>query len=479
MRRYEGSLWGLGSAHQVAIDLPNADKFLSQPPHTLSTTPVKHHINSHIFGWPLSGAQGGHSALEDLERKLDAPVERMMLNEASALATIERGRVHTKAASLVTFATRVEDMEPWERSANVRIVDAGEGERPDTVEVDFHRLLRNFGGCIATDLAFGRDLLQRCPGLLDDLWQFDRDLFPFLMLGLPTWTPLKMMRDGLAARSRLVDAFTALYRRVSQYQNGDAVDFGADMSDVGAFTLERNRVYDENGFSFEYRGYEYGVLWALNANTQPLVFWMLTFVYSTPGLLAELRREVAPYVDIAAAAAEDPGRKPTLGAMDYRGVTRDCPLLRAAMLETFRLANEATSIRCVARPVRVADGARETLLPPGTFVSVAHAATQYCPDVYPDPHRFDPARFLETDPADPGRRVARYGKLRPWGGGPGMCKGRAFAEKEMLSVAAAVISLWDVNPAGPAWEIPAMLPGTGSKQPAKEMRVRLKRRKFD
>lgn len=276
-----------------------------------------------------------------------------------------------------------------------------------------------------------------------------------------------------------MDAFAALYRRISQHQRGDAVDFGADMSDVGAFTLERNRLYDEHGFSFAYRGYEYGVLWALNANTQPLVFWMLAFAYSTPGLLDELRREVAPYVETTATAAAAADGPPALAAMDYRGVTRDCPLLRAAMFETFRLANEATSIRCVARPLRVADGEHEHVLPPGTFVSVAHAASQHNPDVYPDPHRFDPARFLAADPADPGRHVARYGALRPWGGGPSMCKGRAFAEKELLTIAAAIISLWDVSPAGADWDLPAMLPGTGSKQPAKEMRVRLKRRKFD
>jgi hypothetical protein len=52
------------------------------------------------------------------------------------------------------------------------------------------------------------------------------------MVGIPSWVPLKAMREGVAARARLVKELAALYQRIDQYQNGRPVDYGADMSDI-------------------------------------------------------------------------------------------------------------------------------------------------------------------------------------------------------------------------------------------------------
>jgi len=145
------------------------------------------------------------------------------------------------------------------------------------------------------------------------------------------------------------------------------------------------------------------------------------------------------------------------------------------MLETFRLSNEATSIRYVARPVTIEDGGYNHQLKAGTWVSIPHGVIQKDPTIFPDPHKFIPGRFLETD-AETGRIVARYGRLRPWGMGPGMCKGRTFAEKEILTIAAAIASLWDIVPASGTWKIPAMRPGTGVMCPVEDIRVIIRRR---
>jgi hypothetical protein len=111
------------------------------------------------------------------------------------------------------------------------------------------------------------------------------------------------------------------------------------------------------------------------------------------------------------------------------------------------LANEATSIPYVARPVTINDGKRKNEIKARTFLSWPHSMTQRDPSTYPEPNKFMPDRFLETD-AETGRRVARYGKLRPWGAGAGICKGRTFTEKEVLCVAEAIISLWNIGPVG-------------------------------
>lgn len=73
--------------------------------------------------------------------------------------------------------------------------------------------------------------------------------------------------------------------------------------------------------------------------------------------------------------------------------------------------------------------------------------------------------------------MPRYGKLKPWGAGVGICKGRAFAEKEILGVVACFITLWDMEPSGGGeWTLPGFVPGTGVMRPKEAVRVVIKRR---
>jgi hypothetical protein len=97
---------------------------------------------------------------------------------------------------------------------------------------------------MSVPLIYGQDILDRNPRLLDDFWTFDNDLFPLLMVGVPKWAPFRIMQDGLKARARIIDSLEAVYRRVDQYEKGEPVDLGADMSDVGMMLRERNKIYN-------------------------------------------------------------------------------------------------------------------------------------------------------------------------------------------------------------------------------------------
>jgi cytochrome P450 len=241
------------------------------------------------------------------------------------------------------------------------------------------------------------------------------------------------------------------------------------MSDVG-IALERNIIYKNSGFSIEDRAHlELSNFWGQNANTQPLLFWFVTYIYSTPGLLDELRKEVAPFVKLSGSEVPD------IASIDIPALGRDCPLFKSTLFETYRLASEPTSIRRVARPMTVPDNDLNHKLPAGSYVSVALSLMQRDPAIFPAPDQFVPDRFLEFD-GETGKKIPRYGRLRPWGVGPGSCKGRTFAEKEIMTIAAAMIIVWDVEAIGGTWKLPAMIPGTGAKKPVKDIRVVLKRR---
>jgi cytochrome P450 len=73
----------------------------------------------------------------------------------------------------------------------------------------------------------------------------------------------------------------------------------------------------------------------------------------------------------------------------------------------------------------------------GTGIVCSIYLAQRRPDVFPDPTRFDPERFLEGAPGRPsgGRRIAPY-EFFPFGGGIRRCIGMAFALLEMKMVLA-------------------------------------------
>ena len=398
-------MFGITSRHQVLVNLPGIDRFMSQSYHTLNAEPMQYTIFTRVFGGTDSAQL--KTKLEMSWEELLKPIEDMFLNNTAAIAALERADLPGKAASFVTFSADADKMKRWELSAKIEVIIPESTNGQEAAEANLQSLTRDFGACVAIPLLYGQDFLDRYSSLLDDFWRFDNDVFPLLMIGIPTWAPFKIVKEGIAARSRLLEQIDALYRRIDQYQNSERIDFDADMSDISKTALERNRVYSEKKWSFRERGGgDLAILWGQNANTQPIFFWFTTYVYSTPGLVEQLREEIGPYIKLSESQPLE------FKSMDLPGIFANCPRMKACIFETYRMANEATSIRYVARPVTINDGTYKHELKPGMFVSAPHSVIQRDPSIYADPDEFIPDRFLETDP-DSGKLIARYGKLRP------------------------------------------------------------------
>ncbi|KAE8151561.1 cytochrome P450 [Aspergillus avenaceus] len=468
IRRYSGSLRGITSTHQVLIDLPGVDRFMAQSHHSLTAEPFQYTLFIRVFG--ATDSLSLRTKFKSSSKDLYPPVERLFLNDAAATATIERACIPQQVASLVSFASDRAHLKRWELSGDVQVIEPPQPGTPGRAEANLLHLTRDFGACMAIPLLFGKDFLERDPQFLDDFWKFDNDLFTLLIIGVPSWLPFKKIREGREARSRALSAVQALMQRIDQYQRGDPVDFGADMSDLSNAALERNKIYARDGHTLAERAVsEFSFLWGQNANTHVVLFWLLVYIYSIPDLLGRIREEVAPYIHLSQT------NPPEITSIDITVLSVNCQLLKSCIFETFRMANDPTSIRYVARPMTVNDGPFKHDLKPGTFVSAPFSLVSQDPSVFANPGEFVPDRFLEVDP-DSGKHMARYGRLRPWGTGTAMCKGRTFAEKEIMSMGAAIVSLWDIEPATGPWRVPPMVPGAGVKSPVEDIRVAISRR---
>jgi cytochrome P450 len=102
--------------------------------------------------------------------------------------------------------------------------------------------------------------------------------------------------------------------------------------------------------------------------------------------------------------------------------------LEATARETLRARPVIVDVaRKVMAPMRVGDYE----LKAGSYLMAAIAALHYREDLFPEPERFRPERFLE-------KKADTYSWI-PFGGGVRRCIGAAFAEYEMRVVLRAIL----------------------------------------
>ena len=169
------------------------------------------------------------------------------------------------------------------------------------------------------------------------------------------------------------------------------------------------------------------LLLAGHETTATALAWTVHRILTEPGVHDTLRRELAAVVGAGPVSPDD------VAKLEY---------LDGVVKETLRLNPVIPDVmRLVKRPVRI--GGLD--LPAGIGVAPNIYAAHRRPDVWPDPLRFRPERFIGTRPSP-------Y-EFFPFGGGMRRCLGMAFALYEMKVVLATLFSRADL----------AMAPGYGVK----------------
>ncbi|HTU84791.1 MAG TPA: cytochrome P450 [Solirubrobacteraceae bacterium] len=149
--------------------------------------------------------------------------------------------------------------------------------------------------------------------------------------------------------------------------------------------------------------------------------------------------------------AVDRGRGPAPAQLDGQAL----PVLERALKETLRCYPAAwVGPRRTTRDVTLAGVA----VPGEIGVHYSSWVTHHLPQLYPDPFRFDPDRFLpEREAALP------RGAYIPFGGGSRMCLGKRFGEYELRALAAVLLTRVRFDPCSPEPPTVVTTPTLGPK----------------
>ncbi|HEU4907041.1 MAG TPA: cytochrome P450 [Solirubrobacterales bacterium] len=200
------------------------------------------------------------------------------------------------------------------------------------------------------------------------------------------WTRFVAAREGL-------DAF--IYEEIALHRAERGGDEG-DADDVLSLLMAARHEDGSPMSDAELRDELVTILAAGHETTATGLAWAIERLLRNPGVLGDLRDSVA--------AGED-------------------AYLEATIRETLRVRPVLIDVaRKLTAPLEI--GGYE--LPAGGYLMAAIAALHYREDLFPEPERFRPERFLEAKPDT-------YAWI-PFGGGVRRCIGASFAEYEMKVV---------------------------------------------
>lgn len=229
---------------------------------------------------------------------------------------------------------------------------------------------------------------------------------------LPAWFPTRQrMRERRAVRA-LDEIVYPLIRGRRPFEEAEVLDTG----DLASILLQ---VRDEAGKRMsdrQVRDEVVTVFLAGHETTASTLQWIFALLAQHPDVRARVEEEVVQVLQ---------GEVPT--AENVRGLT----YLEAVIKEVMRLYPPIFMFsRVVAQDTRLG----EYELKAGTDVILTPYATHHDPTLFPDPERFDPERFL----GEAGRQIDKFAWY-PFGGGPRICVGNAFAMMEMLIIVSRVV----------------------------------------
>jgi cytochrome P450 len=471
----------LGPSKYYIVNMPSlVQQVFTQKLSTLSKEKILEWFMTVAFA-DGHAARNEHHAFHEDHKILNIMLKDDFVTEATSKTA---RAVEMETASLVNSAPsqaeKGKPLELWEQAGDVTFNNDG------SADANFYGLITRYVGQIVIDMLWGKALIKNNPHLQKDLWDFDEGVHHL------TSTVMAFSAAGRrarAARSRLAKAMVEWHTAMAAIERGsDAGPLYKDWDDVSEVMRLRVKTWEENHASTKLLGAtDVSVLWGVNVNSNKNIFWMLLHIYSRPQLLSDIREEIAEYVKVSSTGERGSNGFPKL-QIDVDGLCKNCPLIKASFYETMRMNMGGLGVRQVNHELTLTESAADAAMfgkrkaqsyriPAGSTLVLANGTMQKDSRIFEEPDQFQPRRFIGGE-GKKGSTSVTMKNLHTFGGGLYKCKGRYFAEKEMVIFTASILVMWDVGPAAgnDALIIPEMGLAGAARSPAKDVRVRLTRR---
>lgn len=402
------------TTHNIMYTPGLATALLNQKRTFADSEGVHERMMDNVFAFPKDEFDKYNAALPDLMTCYKFVLTEPSLGEM-VLQTAQRLKDNIK--DLVTGNESIVDQMLWERTSRTIMTTDKSGER--VVEASLLPLIRDFAAHTATPSLIGSDFLANNPEFLQDMWALDSG-FLLLAVGLPRWFPIPSLTRAHIARKRMIEQLTAFHGAMEKESNGeDPGPKWSSLDDVGALVKARTEAYRKHGWSIKARAVtEQSLLWAANANSDSLVFWMVNRIYADRALLEMIREEIEPYVQ-AVQSANNFGisEPPRLDTFDVESLCAKCPLLKSCYVECLRLDTASWSLKVVKQDFVLQSREKDTqgwLLRKGEYAHAAHDLHNTDPRYFDDPMVFKADRHIKYG-SDDKKGTADIGSIRPYG----------------------------------------------------------------
>jgi unspecific monooxygenase len=277
---------------------------------------------------------------------------------------------------------------------------------------------------IILEAVFGLTEGERCRQLQEALQEmldlttsrigFAGNFFPILQKDLGAWSPGARFIKVMQQINRL------LYAEIDERRQS----FDSDRSDILTLLLSARDEAGQPMSNEELRDELMTLLVAGHETTATALSWALYWVH----LLPEVKQTLLAELD---------------NVTDSSAITK-LPYLNAVCCETLRIypVGFITQLRITQSSFQMLDYE----FPPESYLIPCIYLIHQRPDLYPEPKRFKPERFLE-------RQFSPY-EFLPFGGSNRRCIGAAFALFEMKLVLATVLRQYELSLAEPRPVIP-------------------------
>ncbi|PYH89728.1 cytochrome P450 [Aspergillus ellipticus CBS 707.79] len=135
-----------------------------------------------------------------------------------------------------------------------------------------------------------------------------------------------------------------------------------------------------------------GMRGIMKATSPSITSWLLIGLAANADWMARVRQEVEQAV--RRHGKEDQSTEHVLDHLDVHACEHEFPLLEACLLESIRIAGPPLLFRKNIGPADIPIGDTGEVVPKGAYAMHYVEDAHQDPDIYPDPRRWDPARFL-------------------------------------------------------------------------------------